>query len=296
MMNNDIKLATCPCSWGVWYPDDKEQPSWSKFLDEAKEVGHSVIELGPYGYLPTDIEKLKDELFSREMSVCSTAHMSDLIVPDALTRIREDLDKVCPLLVELGAEYFVFMDGDELYSHPMDRNLNLKQWQHVVGVIKETAKIVKQEYGLDYAFHPHVSTCIENEHQIIRLLNDTPDEYVNLCFDTGHHLYTGGIPEDFIKEYGSRINYYHLKDMSRTVLDKVKRDKLSDNDAFEMGVMVPLGVGDVDFKAVRDAINMTGFNGYAVIEQDIYPDREGLAQTYARNNLEFALKMELGSR
>ncbi|MGF1683189.1 sugar phosphate isomerase/epimerase family protein [Photobacterium minamisatsumaniensis] len=295
-MSNNIKLATCPCSWGVWYPQDELQPSWHKFLDEAAEIGHSVIELGPYGYLPSNVDQLKDELAARNMSVCSTAHMSDLIVPGSLDNLRRDIDKICPLLVELGAEYFVFMDGDELYPHPSDRNLNLSQWRHVIEVIGESAKIVQEEYGLKYAYHPHVATCIENEHQIIRMLNDTDDKYVNLCFDTGHHLYTGGLPEEFIKEFGSRINYYHLKDMSMEVLSKVKRENLSDNDAFEIGVMVPLGQGNVNFSAVKEAMITTGFNGYAVIEQDIYPDREKRAKSFAQSNLTFALEHGLGCK
>lgn len=295
-MQNNITLASCPCSWGVWYPQDQQQPRWQKFLDEVSEVGHSVIELGPFGYLPNDAAQLKDELAARNLSVCSTAHMSDLIVPDALANLRRDIDEVCPLLVDLGAEYFVFMDGDGLYPHPSDRNVNLSQWRHVINVISETAKIVKEEYGLNYAFHPHVATCIENEHQIIRLLNDTDEKYVNLCFDTGHHLYTGGIPEDFIHQFGDRINYYHLKDMCGEVRNRVKRENLSDNDAFELGVMVPLGLGNVNFAAVKAAMIATGFKGYAVIEQDIYPDREGRAKAFAQRNLAFAQELGLGSK
>ncbi|MBD1556137.1 TIM barrel protein [Vibrio sp. S9_S30] len=293
-MTSQITLATCPCSWGVWYPKDHQQPSWRKFLDEANLSGYRTIELGPYGYLPTDISELKYELEAHNLKVCSTAHMSDLIVPNALNNLRTDISHICPTLEALEARYFVFMDGDSLYQHPSDRNLNLNDWKHVIKVISESAKIVREEYGLDYVFHPHISTCIENEHQIIRLLNDTDPDYVNLCFDTGHHLYTGGIPEDFIKEYGSRIRYYHLKDMSSAIRDKVKLKNLSDDEAFELGVMVPLGEGNVNFAAVKAELDRQNFCGYAVIEQDIYPDIHNMAFTHARSSLAYIKQLGMG--
>ncbi|CCN82358.1 putative Sugar phosphate isomerase/epimerase [Vibrio nigripulchritudo SFn27] len=294
-MSSKIALATCPCSWGVWYPKDHMQPNWQKFLDEASLCGFRNIELGPYGYLPTDIGQLQYELDAHHLQVCSSAHMSDLIVPNALDNIKRDINKICPLLEALSAKYFVFMDGDSLYKHPSDRNLSLKDWKHVVSVIGETAKIVKEEYGLEYVFHPHISTCIENEHQILRLLNDTHPDYVNLCFDTGHHLYTGGVPEDFIREFGPRIHYYHLKDMSQSIREKVKQKNLSDDEAFELGVMVPLGEGAVNFHAIKQELEKQSFKGFAVIEQDIYPDIHNMAYTHAKNSFDYARRLGLGT-
>lgn len=293
-MTSQITLATCPCSWGVWYPKDHQQPSWQKFLDEANFCGYRTIELGPYGYLPTNFRELKYELEAHNLNVCGAAHMSDLIVPNALSNIRLDINNICSTLEALNARYFVFMDGDSLYKHPSDRNLNLTDWKHIIKVISESAKIVKEEYGLDYVFHPHVSTCIENEHQIIRLLNDTHPDYVNLCFDTGHHLYTGGVPEDFIKEFGSRIRYYHLKDMNSAIREKVKQKNLSDDDAFELGVMVPLGEGNVNFDAVKAELDKQNFRGYAVIEQDIYPDIHNMALTHAKSSLAYIKQLGMG--
>ena len=49
-----LHLGTAPDSWGIWFPDDPKQPHWSQFLDEVAETGFRTIELGPYGYLPTE--------------------------------------------------------------------------------------------------------------------------------------------------------------------------------------------------------------------------------------------------
>lgn len=57
-----VRVGSCPVSWGVWFPSDDKQIPWQRFLDELVEAGFEATELGPYGYLPTDIPTLKREL------------------------------------------------------------------------------------------------------------------------------------------------------------------------------------------------------------------------------------------
>jgi inosose dehydratase len=49
-----LRLGSCPDSWGVWFADDPHQTPWHRFLDELAAAGYRWLELGPYGYLPTD--------------------------------------------------------------------------------------------------------------------------------------------------------------------------------------------------------------------------------------------------
>jgi inosose dehydratase len=60
-----LLLGSCADSWGVWFPDDQLQTPWSRFLDELADVGYQYLELGPYGYLPTDPGELRDEVGKR---------------------------------------------------------------------------------------------------------------------------------------------------------------------------------------------------------------------------------------
>ena len=60
--NPGLRIGTAPDSWGVWFPDDPKQVPWDRFLDEVVKAGYTWIELGPYGYLPTDPHLLEDEL------------------------------------------------------------------------------------------------------------------------------------------------------------------------------------------------------------------------------------------
>ena len=74
-MSNDIagshrlRVGSAPDSWGVWFPQDDRQPPWRRFLDEVAEAGYEWVELGPYGYLPTDPEQLRDELGQRGLKL-----------------------------------------------------------------------------------------------------------------------------------------------------------------------------------------------------------------------------------
>ena len=54
-----IRVGSAPDSWGVWFPDDPQQTTWTRFLDEVRDAGYPWVELGPYGYLPTDPAQLK---------------------------------------------------------------------------------------------------------------------------------------------------------------------------------------------------------------------------------------------
>jgi inosose dehydratase len=57
----------------VWFPDEPRQTPWQRFLDEVAQAGYEWIELGPYGYLPTDPGRLRDELDRRGLRLSGGA-------------------------------------------------------------------------------------------------------------------------------------------------------------------------------------------------------------------------------
>ena len=68
-VENKLIIGTAPDSWGVWFTDDPQHTPWERFLDEVAESGYKWIELGPYGYLPTDPARLAEELKARDLKV-----------------------------------------------------------------------------------------------------------------------------------------------------------------------------------------------------------------------------------
>ena len=64
-----IKLANSPCSWGVDYADAASNPHWKKVTKEIVEAGYNYSELGPYGYMPTNIEEIKLHIDSINLKI-----------------------------------------------------------------------------------------------------------------------------------------------------------------------------------------------------------------------------------
>ena len=67
-----IKVGTAPAAWGVNFSSDSKQTPWTRYLDEVTEAGYKWTELGPYGYLPTNLKTLKTELNQRQLKLLKT--------------------------------------------------------------------------------------------------------------------------------------------------------------------------------------------------------------------------------
>src|SRR5436190_24022705 len=78
-----VLLGTAPDSWGVWHPNDPLQTPWHRFLDEVVEAGYVRIELGPFGYLPTDPAVLRPELERRGLTLAGATFGGALHEPAA---------------------------------------------------------------------------------------------------------------------------------------------------------------------------------------------------------------------
>ena len=72
-MAGKVNVGSAPDSWGVWFANDPQQTPWERFLDEVAAAGYTRIELGPYGYLPTDPSRLKEELGKRGLEMALKA-------------------------------------------------------------------------------------------------------------------------------------------------------------------------------------------------------------------------------
>jgi len=103
-----LHLGTAPDSSGIWFPDDPQQPHWSAFLNEVVEAGFRTIELGPFGYLPTDPEQLKDELGKRGLSL-TRAQSLPLPGTAAFESSRRDPFEVCELLAAMDVHHLMVL-------------------------------------------------------------------------------------------------------------------------------------------------------------------------------------------
>jgi inosose dehydratase len=147
--------------------------------------------------------------------------------------------------------------------------LNDAQWDVVAKGVNRIARKIKDELGLSTVFHHHCAGYVETPDESRELLSRTDPDLVGLCLDTGHWHYGGGDAVACIKEFGERVRYLHLKDCSAEVKEKARREKLNYWEAVAAGVFCELGQGEVDFPAVIAEMEKLGYDGWAIVEQDI---------------------------
>lgn len=279
-----VKLATAPDAWGVWYADDPKQVGWQRYLDEVRDAGFTTTETGPWGYLPTDPAHLSDELARRGLDICGSALVHLLAAPDAMDSLRSRLEQTASLLKALGAEWVVLMDDSGLPATGGQRALDAEKWRLLIDNTIAAADYVSGEHGLKLVFHPHVGSGVETEVEVIRLLEETPADRVGLCFDFGHHAYTGADAVAFMRRFADRIPYYHFKNVDPVLLKKIQDENIDFITGFQAGVMCELDRGVVDFTEVRDFLAARDFDGFAVYEQDMYPCPPDTPFPIARHN------------
>lgn len=271
----NVIVGTAPDSWGVWFADDPKQTPWRRFLDEVAEVGYQHIEIGPYGYMPTDPSVLRRELDQRRLTTAATAVQGVLEDPAAWPALENDLLACGALLSALGAPFLVLID--DTYSNlatgemRQPRTLDTSGWMCLIETTHRAADLVQSRFGLRLVFHPHAETHVEYEWQIEAFLRDTDPARVGLCFDTGHHAYRGGNAVDFMRRHHARIPYLHLKSVDSDIQCKVEAERIPLGLAVAMDMFCEPSQGAVDFPAFRDVLREVDFSGFAMVEQDMYP-------------------------
>lgn len=285
-----VKLGTCPDSWGIWFPQDERQIGWQTCLNEIAQAGYRALELGPWGYLPTEPDRLKQELSARGLELVSTTIMSDLSSKDNIEQnILPTLDQMAELLKYFPKTQIVIL-MDNTYTNlwtgeqTSPKQLDEKAWQVLADGVRTIRDRARDLYGLTVYFHPHGETHVETEEQIERLLADVD---IDLCLDTGHHAYAGGDPVRFLEKHIDRVKYLHLKDCDQAVRAEKDRENLSFAAAVDRGIMVEAGQGNVDFKAISDILIRNKFDGWAIVEQDMYPAPAGKPLPIAKRTLSY---------
>jgi inosose dehydratase len=272
-MNQTIKLATGPVSWGVDFADTPTNPPWETVLDEIAESGVGALELGPVGYLPEDPVRLRDALDSRGLTAVGSFVFDDLHDPSRAAEVLAVAERAARAIVAARGGVLVIIDRpcDERIAtagrSDAARRLDDAEWTAMLEVIERVAAVAR-EHGLRPAVHPHAASYIEFEDEIERLVADTD---LDLCLDSGHLAYAGADVVGTFARYASRLAHVHLKDVPGPVLARAREEKLDFWTAIAEGIFCPLGDGIVDFGAVLAELERQGYEGFATMEQDRVP-------------------------
>lgn len=294
----NITIGSAPDSWGVWFPSDPQQTPWHRFLDEIVEAGYEWTELGPYGYLPTDLPTLRRELSSRGLKVTGTFAMANVEEPSLWGELERQVLGAGERLAALDAKYLVLIDDTytDLFTGEAiaPKRLDESAWERFIETTHRVADIARDRFGLQLVFHPHAETHVEYEDQIEAFLEQTDPDRISICFDTGHHAYRGGDPINFMRQHHDRIPYLHLKSIDPDVQKRVEAEGIPFAEAVKMDMFVEPSKGAVDFLAFRDLLQEIDYDGYAIVEQDMYPAPFDKPLPIAKRTREYLREIGIG--
>ncbi len=296
-----LRIGAAPCSWGVEFPDDPNNPPWEQVLDEAKEVGYGGIELGPVGYMPEDSSVLGDALGSRGLELVAGVVFRPFHNPDRWDDVIDGVKRTAQSLTAHGAGRMVFIDSIAPARAPFAGRsgaaprLQGADLRSFIERLTVASKIGHEEYGLSVSIHAHAGGYIEFEDELDAALDAIDEDLLKVCLDSGHCAYAGFDPVAAYKRLAARIDYLHFKDVDLKVRKHVVDERIGFYDACAQGVFCNLGRGCVDFEALKESIDATGFDGWATIEQDCDPAGETSPVDDARINLEFLRSVDLAA-
>src|SRR5918912_977654 len=106
-----IRLGSAPVSWGIM--ENREPPrgfTYARVLDEIAQAGFTGTELGPYGFLPTDVARLRAELDQRKLQMCSAFVAFELGNQSTHAAGLEQVARTAELIANLGAKVLILSD------------------------------------------------------------------------------------------------------------------------------------------------------------------------------------------
>ena len=290
-----LRIGSAPISWGVC-----EIPGWGpqlpneRVLDEIRAAGFEGTELGPWGFLPTEVGALRAALSARGLAMAGAFVPLTLKDPQAYADCERQVRETAALLHGLGAGHILLADaGDEQRARIAGRpeqtradGLARQEWVGYAGRLERLAQICRFDYELVPCFHPHAGSYIENPDEIRTLMERTDPHLLKLCLDTGHVAFGGGDPLMVTRAFASRIGHVHLKDIDLPRLRGLLAEGKTYTDAAQRDVFVELGSGSLDLPALLRGLTAGGYDGWIIVEQDRVVRGETDTLSSARRNRE----------
>jgi inosose dehydratase len=298
-----IRVANAPCSWGILEFESAAAPaSYSTVLDEIRDTGYAGTELGDWGFMPTEPARLRRELEQRQLSLIGA------FVPVGLAdRSAHDLGaanaiRTAALMRDAGAaDAFIVLSDDNGSVPERERHagritsqqgLPGHAWSTFAAGADHIARAVRNETGLRTVFHPHCGGYVETPDEIDALMSRTDPALLGMVLDTGHIIYGGGDPVQVFEAHADRVWHVHFKDCDLKVAEEARAKGLGYLDAVHARLFCELGEGAADLPAVTAALRGSGYNGWIVVEQDVFPGY-GTPKASAQRSREYLRKLGL---
>lgn len=229
-------------------PDWDSTPVLEQVFSDFKYAGIEGVELMEVNLRHGDaVSRLKDLIDKYKIPVTGTSYNAAMWDKTQHREILEDVELVVGRLNQVGGTNFGITVGNAR------RKKSEEDLDAQADVLKAILKICERNDVLAN-MHNHTFEVIDNMHDLKETIARVPD--LKLGPDLNWLIRGGVDPVDFIRTYGNKMVYMHI------------RDQRQDGKWTEY-----VGEGVTDFPAIADALKQTGFKGEAAIElaSDIPP-------------------------
>jgi inosose dehydratase len=262
----------------TWTNDDMPELGGDTPLDvclsEAKQAGYAGIELG--GKFPRKSAELRPIMQRHGLALISgwyDGRIRDRTPADEFAAITPHLH----LLKDMGCGHVVYADTSGGSHGGLDTpisarpKLGANDWPDYGRKVTALADQMA-DFGVHMAFHHHMGTVVESDHEVDLLMQHTGPS-VGLLFDSGHSIFAGGDPVALAKRHAKRIVHVHFKDSRKPILDLARKKDQSFMGAVLDGIFTVPGDGFIDYPTILKSLHDAGYQGWLVVEAEQDPNK-----------------------
>ena len=260
-------------------------------IRRISDIGFTGLELladvphaWPAGLLPERVKAIRDCLSDHNLQIANVNGFMmngvadprqpywypSWIEPDPHYRTirREHTSRALRLAAELGAPSIQTEPGGPLRPGQSVSQALALFYDELMPSVE-----VAEETGVDLLIEPEPGLLIERFEVYLEFAARVDSNRIGLNFDIGHAFCVGQDPEKWIGPMAEHTRHYHIEDIAASR---------------KHAHLIP-GRGAIDFKAVLEAIDQTGYDGWVTIELYPYIDNPDKAGAEAKAFIESIL-------
>ena len=153
----------------------------------------------------------------------------------------------------------------------------------------EKLELEKNELKEEILFLKQQIEIQSTEEDINKFMDKTNDK-TYLLYDTGHLLFAKADNERVLKNYISRINHIHCKDIRKNILKQSLDQDMSFRDSFLNGIFTVPGDGCIDYMPLIKVLHEKKYENWLVIEAEQDPKKANPLQ-YAKIGNKYLTKI-----
>jgi len=274
-----MKVAYTGWTWIMARDPEMAKRFLEQSFKECKYLGYDYVENFAFiaDFFKDDPQELVRMTEKCDVKLVNLYGHFGFDVEAALETAKKQID----FLAAIGGKWYNCQNSGFGDDGPSERPTNPEMLDKMCEIANRLGEYAKSK-AVTVCFHPHYGTCVFSQEDIDYFAKNTNPDFVSFCIDTAHTTLAGIDPVALIHQYGSRIAFMHLKDVDAYALSKAEGPT-------KMKSFRALGLGTVNFPAVKAALEEVGYDGVLCVELDNPPvcnyNSAEISRKYIKNAL-----------